>query len=69
MIIGGLDVGTTGCKIALYDEECNLLNTYYNEYNAIHKNGQHEVDFNDVKNGVMTEWRALEVLLLKFLNA
>ena len=54
MIIGGLDVGTTGSKIALYDEECNLLNTYYNEYNAIHKNGQYEIDFNDVKNGVIS---------------
>ena len=54
MIIGGLDVGTTGCKIALYNENCDLLNTYYNEYNAIHKNGQHEIDFTDVKNGVLS---------------
>lgn len=54
MIIGGLDVGTTGCKIALYNENCDLLNTYYNEYNAIHKNGQHEIDFADVKNGVLS---------------
>lgn len=54
MIFGGLDVGTTGCKIALYNENCDLLNTYYNEYDAIHKNGQHEIDFNDVKNGVLS---------------
>ena len=31
-------------------------------YTKIFKSG-------DVKNGVMTEWRALEVLVLKFLNS
>lgn len=54
MIIGGLDVGTTGCKIALYNENCDLLNTYYNEYDATHKNGQHEIDFENIKNGVLS---------------
>lgn len=53
MIIGGLDVGTTGCKIALYDSDATLLATYYNEYNARHKEGQHEIDFADLKNGVL----------------
>lgn len=53
MIIGGLDVGTTGCKIVLYNEKSELLATYYNEYNAVHKNGQHEIDFKDVKSGVL----------------
>lgn len=54
MIIGGLDVGTTGCKIVLYNEKAELLNTYYCEYNATHKNGQHEIDFTDVKCGVLS---------------
>ncbi len=54
MIIGGLDVGTTGCKIVLYNENAELLDTYYKEYNAVHKNGQHEIDFNDVKDGVLS---------------
>ncbi len=53
MVIGGLDIGTTGCKIALYDQNATLLNTYYNEYDAVHKDGQHEIDFADVKNGVL----------------
>ncbi len=53
MIIGGLDVGTTGCKIALYDDNANLLNTYYNEYDSKHFDGQHEIDFEDIKNGVL----------------
>ena len=54
MIIGGLDVGTTGCKIVLYNEKAELLNTYYCEYNSTHKNGQHEIDFTDVKCGVLS---------------
>ena len=31
MYIGGLDVGTTGCKIAVYDDGGRLFNTYYQE--------------------------------------
>ncbi len=53
-IVGGLDVGTTGCKIVLYDEQATLLDTYYVEYDAVHRNGQHEISFTDVKNGVLT---------------
>lgn len=54
MVIGGLDVGTTGCKIVLYNENAQLLETYYTEYDAVHKNGQHEISFTDVKNGVIS---------------
>ncbi|MBQ4612745.1 MAG: carbohydrate kinase [Clostridia bacterium] len=54
MIFAGLDIGTTGCKIALYDESCSLLNTYYKEYDVVHNNGCHEIDFTDVKNGVFS---------------
>lgn len=53
MIIGGLDVGTTGCKIVLYNEKADLLATYYREYDAMHKDGTHEIDFGDVKGGVL----------------
>lgn len=54
MIIGGLDVGTTGAKIVLYNEQGTLLETYYTEYDAVHQNGQHEIDFRDVKDGIFT---------------
>ncbi len=54
MIIGGLDVGTTGCKIVLYDDQARLLSTYYNEYPAHHQNGLHEIHFEDVKQGVLS---------------
>ncbi len=51
-IIGGLDVGTTGCKISLYDENANYLTTYYTEYDAIHKGGEHEINFEEIKKGI-----------------
>ena len=54
MVVGGLDVGTTGCKIALYDEKATLLATYYREYEAVHKGGCHEIDFSDIKSGVLS---------------
>jgi len=54
MVIGGLDVGTTGCKVVLYNENGNLLETYYTEYDAVHQNGQHEIDFNAVRAGVFS---------------
>ncbi len=68
MIIGGLDVGTTGCKVVLYSEKAELLATYYNEYNATHKNGLHEISFEEVKEGVLgllkkaTEERRVDAL-------
>lgn len=54
MIIGGLDVGTTGAKIVLYNGQGNLLETYYTEYDAKHQNGQHEIDFRAVREGVFS---------------
>lgn len=51
-IVAGLDVGTTGCKIALYDENAQLCATYYKEYDAVFEGGLFEIDFNEIKNGV-----------------
>ncbi len=53
MVVGGLDVGTTGAKIALYNENGENLKVYYKEYNVKRQNGEHEIDFSDVKNGVL----------------
>lgn len=53
MVIGGLDVGTSGVKIALYTEKGENLKTYYKEYDVKRQNGQHEIDFLDIKNGVL----------------
>lgn len=54
MVVGGIDLGTTGCKIVLYNEKAELLCTYYEEYDGVHENGCHEIDFNLVKSGVLS---------------
>lgn len=52
-IVGGLDVGTTGCKVVLYDENVNLIATYYREYNTVRREGWHEIDFCELKRAVI----------------
>ncbi len=53
MYIGGLDIGTTGCKIVLFDKNGRLQKNVYREYEVKRENGLHEVDaigiFNAVK--------------------
>ncbi len=54
MYIGGLDIGTSGCKIVLYDENGNFVKKAYEEYNVKRNSGLHELDasavFDSVKN-------------------
>ncbi|MBQ9544089.1 MAG: carbohydrate kinase [Clostridia bacterium] len=55
MIIAGLDVGTTGCKTALYEETGSgfvFLDGLYKEYDVVRENGRHEIDFGVVREGV-----------------
>lgn len=44
MYIGGLDVGTTGCKLSVYDDGGTFICDSYREYEANRKNGEHEID-------------------------
>ena len=44
MIIGGLDVGTTGCKLTVYDEKGNFIYNSYKEYEVSRQSGEHEID-------------------------
>ena len=44
MKIGGIDVGTTGCKISVYNELGELLGKAYEEYAVSRKTGEHEID-------------------------
>ncbi len=44
MIIGGLDVGTTGCKLTAYDDKGNFIYNSYKEYEVSRKCGEHEID-------------------------
>lgn len=44
MLISGLDVGTTGCKLTVYDSDGKYLYNSYKEYNISRKSGEHELD-------------------------
>lgn len=44
MLIGGLDVGTTGCKLTVYNTDGDFIHREYREYEVMRKNGAHEID-------------------------
>ena len=44
MHLGGLDIGTTGCKLSLYTEKGEFVYNAYREYDASRKSGAHELD-------------------------
>ncbi len=52
MLICGLDVGTTGCKLTTYTHKGEFVYNSYKEYDVSRKSGQHEVDANDIFNAV-----------------
>ena len=53
MYAAGLDIGTTGCKIVVYDKTAKCQKVYYKEYNAVHTGGNHEIDFGSIKDAVI----------------
>lgn len=58
ILIGGLDIGTSGCKIALYDAEGQFVRDEYTEYDVSRRGGLHEIDaqvvFDAVKKVIKT---------------
>lgn len=44
MRLGGLDIGTTGCKLSVYGKSGELLCNAYREYDVSRVGGAHEVD-------------------------
>lgn len=44
MLLAGLDVGSTGCKVAVYSETGELLGKTYRDYPIQRMNSEHEVD-------------------------
>lgn len=52
MYIGGLDVGTSGCKITVYDEKGNFIENHYKEYDSVYAEGLHEIDANAIMDSV-----------------
>ena len=52
MLIGGLDVGTTGCKLTVYSDKGEYTDNIYFEYDVSRLNGEHEIDANTIYNSV-----------------
>ncbi len=54
MNIGGLDIGTTGCKLTVYNEDGRLLATAYRDYPVSRSTSAHEINPDDIWNSVKT---------------
>lgn len=52
MYVGGLDIGTTGCKVVLFDEEGKQAKVAYREYDVKRSGGLHEIDIKEVFDSV-----------------
>ncbi|MBQ3226042.1 MAG: carbohydrate kinase [Clostridia bacterium] len=52
MKLGGLDIGTTGCKVSIYDETGEFLAQSYCEYESTRNTETQEIDGAAVWNGV-----------------
>lgn len=44
MLIGGLDIGTTGCKLTVYNDLGEFISNEYQEYEVSRKKGAHEIE-------------------------
>ena len=52
MKIGGLDIGTTGCKLTVFDEKGNQLGKAYRDYPVKRAVSGHELDVSSIMDGV-----------------
>lgn len=52
MKIAGLDIGTTGCKCTVFDEQGKYLNKAYRDYPVRREVGRHEIDISTIMDGV-----------------
>ena len=52
MKIAGLDIGTTGCKCTVFDEQGNYLGKAYRDYPVRRAVGSHEIDISVMMEGV-----------------
>lgn len=48
MKIAGIDIGTTGCKITVYEQDGSFVSEAYREYQVSKAKGQHEIDGKEV---------------------
>lgn len=54
MKIAGLDIGTTGCKLTVFDQNGTYLDKAYQEYSVSRKSGEHEIDAEVIMNSVLS---------------
>lgn len=52
MKIAGLDIGTTGCKLTVFDENGEYLDKSYQDYPVSRGSGEHETDAEAILEGV-----------------
>ena len=52
MLIGGLDVGTTGCKLTVYNTDGEFVYNSYTEYDVSRGGGKHEIDAREIYSSV-----------------
>ena len=50
--LGGLDIGSTGCKVTVYDAEGHYLYRTYRDYRVSRNVGEHEVRAEEIWQGV-----------------
>ena len=62
MKTAGLDIGTTGCKLTVFDEKGERLGNAYREYPAAGKAGPHETDISAMKECVFAVIREMSDL-------
>lgn len=59
MKIAGLDIGTTGCKLTVFDQNGVYLDKAYQDYPVKRKSGKHEVDAEAIMDGVFSVMEAM----------
>lgn len=59
MKIAGLDIGTTGCKLTVFDAEGKYLDKAYRDYKVRRASGEHEVDAQAIMEGVWSVIRRM----------
>lgn len=62
MKTAGLDIGTTGCKLTVFDERGERLGKAYREYPVSRKAGGHEIDLYAVRESVDSVIREMAAL-------
>ncbi len=61
MKIAGLDIGTTGCKLTVFEENGNFLDQAYQDYPVTRGGSEHEVDAQNIMEGVLAVIKRITV--------